>query len=117
MAARERLICAASALLDGGPGVRFEISEAGRSTPVPAFVVRWKGSVHGYLNRCGHIPVELDWQHGEFFDVSRQYLMCATHGALYDPATGACLGGRCEGRGLTPWPVFERQGNVYCEEN
>jgi len=117
MAAPERLICASSALLDAGPGVRFEVSEQGRTTPAPAFVIRWQGRVHAYLNRCCHIPVELDWQHGAFFDFSRQYLICATHGALYDPATGACLVGRCEGRGLTHLRVFERQGNVYFEEN
>jgi nitrite reductase/ring-hydroxylating ferredoxin subunit len=117
MAAPERLICASSTLVEAGDGVRFEIREPGRGTPAPAFVIRWRGRVYGYLNRCGHIPVELDWQHGAFFDFSRQYLICATHGALYDPATGACLGGRCEGRGLTPLPVSERQGNVYFEES
>jgi nitrite reductase/ring-hydroxylating ferredoxin subunit len=117
MAASERLICACSALVEGGAGVRFEVEELGRSTPAPAFVIRWQGRVYGYLNRCGHIPVELDWQHGEFFDSSLQYLICATHGALYDPATGACRGGRCEGRGLKALTVVERQGNVYCEES
>jgi nitrite reductase/ring-hydroxylating ferredoxin subunit len=116
MAAPERLICESSALLDGGAGVRFEVLEPGRTTPAPAFVIRWQGKVYGYLNRCGHIPVELDWQHGEFLDYSGQFLICATHGALYDPVSGACRGGRCEGRGLKPWPVVERQGHVYCEE-
>lgn len=116
MAAHARLICASSALVDGGPGVRFEVTEGGDSTPAPAFVIRWQGAVHGYLNRCGHIPVELDWQQGEFFDYSGQYLICATHGALYDPASGACRGGRCDGRGLKPWPIVERAGHVYYEE-
>ena len=117
MAARERLICASSDLLDGGSGVRFEVDEYGLGKLAPAFVIRWHGRVYGYLNRCGHVPIELDWQQGEFFDYSQHYLICTTHGALYDPATGACLGGRCERRGLKPWPVFERDGNVYCEEN
>jgi len=115
MAAPARLICDASALRDAGAGVRFEIEYWGQCAP--AFVVRHEGRVHGYLNRCGHIPVELDWQQGDFFDSNQHYLICATHGALYDPATGACQGGRCEGRGLTPLPVIERQGNVYFEES
>lgn len=116
MVASERLICTSAALVETGPGVRFELKEPGRSMPAPAFAIRWQGRVYGYLNRCGHIPVELDWQHGEFFDSSRHYLICATHGALYDPATGACMGGRCEGRGLRTLVVSERHGNVYCEE-
>ncbi len=115
MAEAARLICAVSDLDETGRGVRFEIVFLDRA--VPAFVVRWQGRVRAYLNRCGHVPVELDWQPGEFFDASRLYLICAAHGALYDPATGACLGGRCAGRGLTPVPVFERDGHVYCEES
>ena len=115
MAAAARLICAASDLAEAGKGVRFEITVQGR--PAPAFAVRWQGRVHAFLNRCGHVPVELDWQPGEFFDSARLYLICATHGALYDPASGACLGGRCAGRGLTALPVFERDGHIYCEES
>jgi hypothetical protein len=34
-----------SALLEAGPGVRFGVSEKGRSTPAPAFVIRWHGRV------------------------------------------------------------------------
>lgn len=117
MAAPERLICASTALVEGGPGVRFEVAEPGRSMPAPAFAIRWQGRVYAYLNRCGHIPVELDWQHGVFFDYSLQFLICSTHGALYDPATGACRGGRCEGRGLKALTLVERQGNVYYEES
>lgn len=111
MAAQERLICAAAALVEGGPGVRFEFERHG--VAVPAFAVRYHGRVYAYINRCGHVPVELDWQPGEFFDDSKLYLICATHGALYAPESGRCLGGRCNGKGLTPLPVAERDGNVY----
>ena len=116
MAETARLICAATELAEAGRGVRFEVTLAGRMAP--AFVVRWRGRVRGFLNRCGHVPVELDWQAGEFFDASQLYLICSTHGALYDPASGACLGGRCAGRGLTALDVFERDGHIYyCEES
>jgi nitrite reductase/ring-hydroxylating ferredoxin subunit len=65
------------------------------------------------MNRCGHVPVELDWQHGEFFDTSKLYLICATHGALYSPESGHCLGGRCNGKGLEPVTVIERNGKIF----
>lgn len=119
MAARERLICASDDLVDGGPGVRFDVEPqkvGSGDTPIPAFVVRHRGRVHAYLNRCGHIPVELDWQHGQFYDSGGLYLICATHGALYDPATGHCVGGRCNGRGLSALNVIEREGTVYLLE-
>lgn len=115
MAAGERLICAAGALAEKGPGVRFEVMHAGQ--PAPAFVIRYQGRVHAYLNRCGHVPVTLDAMPGEFFDHSGLYLICATHGALYSPSTGQCLGGRCQGRGLTPLPVIERDGQIYLPQD
>lgn len=104
-------ICQATDLEDGGKGVRFSVWRHGVAEP--AFVVRFAGQVRGFLNRCAHVPVELDWQEGEFFDHSRLYLICAVHGALYDPHSGRCLGGRCNGRGLIPVPVVEREGAVF----
>ncbi len=111
MAAHARLICRAGDLVDGGPGVRFLVRRHGIDEP--AFAVRFRGRVSAYLNRCAHVPVELDWQPGEFFDDSGVYLICATHGALYSPADGRCLGGRCNGRGLASLAVEERDGAVY----
>jgi nitrite reductase/ring-hydroxylating ferredoxin subunit len=115
MAAAQRLICAAVDLEEADRGVRFELVRKGKA--FPCFVVRWQGQVRAYLNRCAHVPMELDWQPGEFFDDARIYLICATHGALYDPADGGCVGGRCQGRGLIPVPVEERDGGIYLLES
>jgi len=107
-------ICVSAAVEEGGKGFRFELDWHGERAA--AFVIRYGGRAHAYLNRCGHVPVELDWQPGEFFDVARIYLVCATHGALYDPASGACLGGRCNGRGLVGLPIEEHDGHIYLIE-
>lgn len=115
MATRERLICDAAALADGGNGVRFEVEWHGRKEP--AFAVRFRGRVHAYLNRCSHVPIEMDWQRGQFFDFSGSYLVCSTHGALYAPENGACIGGRCDGKGLRPLVVIEKDGRVYLIES
>ncbi|HOL64294.1 MAG TPA: Rieske 2Fe-2S domain-containing protein [Accumulibacter sp.] len=109
-ASAERRLCLSGELTDGGPGIRFSVdSLAGEQA---AFVIRHAGRVHAYLNRCGHVPIELDWQPSEFFDDSKLYLICATHGALYSPDNGRCLSGRCHGKGLTPLNVEERDGAV-----
>ncbi|TAK92221.1 MAG: Rieske (2Fe-2S) protein [Burkholderiaceae bacterium] len=106
-----RFICFGDQLLEGGAGVRFDvIGPLGQGT---AFVVRYKGSVLGYLNQCRHVPAELDWVPGQFFDDSGLYLVCATHGALYEPRSGVCLSGPCKGKGLFPIVVEEREGKVY----
>jgi len=109
-----RLICASAALLESADGVRFSVQRHGISEE--AFAIRFAGKAHAYLNRCGHVPVELDWQQGRFFDDSGLYLICATHGAIYSPESGRCLGGRCNGNGLIPLTVVEHDGNVYLEE-
>ena len=93
MADDERLICASVALENSGKAVRFEVEYFGGNTP--AFVVRYAGNVHGYLNRCGHVPMELDWREGEVFDLEKRDLICSTHGATYAADSGKCLGGPC----------------------
>jgi nitrite reductase/ring-hydroxylating ferredoxin subunit len=77
-----------------------------------AFALRFEGRVHAYLNRCAHVPMELDFQRNQFFDVSGQWLICATHGALYDPQSGRCRGGPCRG-GLVKIEISEVDGQVY----
>ncbi len=89
-------VCAADELVDGGPGVRRAARYLDGDAVV--FFVRYDGQVHGYLNRCAHVPMELDWVEGQFFDSSGLYLMCATHGAIYAPESGRCVGGPCRGR-------------------
>src|SRR3989442_4256779 len=95
MAEQPRLICRSEALADSGGGVRFEVEYFGE--PAPAFAIRYRGRVHAYLNRCAHVAMELDWQEGGFFDSDGRDLLCSTHGATYDDASGRCVGGPLDG--------------------
>jgi len=115
MAQVRRLICAAGDLVDRGRGVRFTVDTM--RGPAAAFAVRYRGRVQGYVNRCAHVWVELDWQPGEFFDVSGLYLVCSTHGAAYLPDTGYCVGGPCKGQSLQKLQVEEQDGQVFLVEN
>ena len=111
MAAEERLICASSVLADSGRAVRFTVEYFGEEAP--AFVLRYLGQAHAYLNRCGHMPMELDWREGEFFDFEGRDLICSTHGATYAADSGKCLGGPCSGTPLVALQVEERDGKVF----
>lgn len=115
MADDARVICHSAQLEEGGRGIRFHVEWQGMKTP--AFVIRYQGKAHAFLNQCGHVPVELDWQEGEFFDGEKVYLVCATHGALYDPAKGTCVSGRCNGRGLTVLPVEEHDNQIKLQKH
>jgi nitrite reductase/ring-hydroxylating ferredoxin subunit len=111
MAGDERIICASEALLNSGKAVRFELEYFGERAP--AFVLRFRGRVYGYLNRCGHVPMELDWREGEVFDFGGHDLICSTHGATYAADSGKCLGGPCGSTPLVSLQIEERDGKVY----
>jgi nitrite reductase/ring-hydroxylating ferredoxin subunit len=104
-------LCASLALEERGRGFVWDVLEHGQ--PQRAFALRVDGVVRAWINRCLHVPVELDWQPGEFLDSERRWILCSVHGASYDPGTGRCVGGPC-GRGrLAPIGTEERDGQVY----
>lgn len=107
-------ICSSSALAVGGSGVRFQVTNGIRTWP--AFVVRHSKGVSAYINRCAHLDLQLDWDPGNFFDIDKQHLICATHGALYTANTGECVSGPCNGLGLELVQVLEIEGNVYLDD-
>lgn len=111
MAGDERVICASGELADAGQSVRFEVDYRGETAA--AFVIRHEGTAHAYLNRCVHIPMELDWRPGAFFDAEGRDLICSTHGATYSASSGKCLGGPCAGGALVKLAVVERDGLVF----
>ncbi|MEY3789288.1 MAG: hypothetical protein RLZ09_124 [Pseudomonadota bacterium] len=106
-------ICDSESLDEGGKGIRFPVTVGGDD--LTAFVVRYGQEPRAYLNRCAHLPMELDWTEGEFFESSGLYLMCATHGALYEPETGQCAGGPCRGGRLHAINVIERDKKIFWE--
>ena len=109
-----KLLCQSDSLIVGGRGARFEVTD--RTRTYTAFAVRSIDGVASFINQCAHMALELDWSLGEFFDADGQYLVCATHGALYDPKTGACIGGACRGRPLQALNTIESDGYIYLED-
>lgn len=102
-------LCNSTDLVDSGLAVPFDVNYLGQSCW--AFAVRFEGQVHAYLNRCAHVAMEMDFQPNRFFDASGRWLICATHGALYEPATGRCMSGPCR-RSLVKITITESGGLV-----
>ena len=103
-------LCASGALVEKGLALGFDVLHY--RAPARAFALRFEGRVVAYLNRCLHVPVEMDWNPGDFLDSDKTFILCATHGAAYEPLTGRCAGGPC-GRGrLTAIETVERDGRV-----
>jgi nitrite reductase/ring-hydroxylating ferredoxin subunit len=103
-------LCRAAELLDSADAVPFDVLYYGRACR--AFAIRYQGQVHAYLNRCSHVPMEMDYQANRFFDSTGDWLMCATHGAMYWPQTGECRMGPCRG-GLIKIQLSECDDVVY----
>ncbi len=105
------LLCRSDELAERGTAVVFDVLQWGEA--VRAFALRFDGEVVAYLNRCVHVPTEMDWQPGEFLDSSKEYIMCSIHGAAYEPRTGQIVSGPCSRGRLTRIQVQEREGQVF----
>ena len=104
-------LCAADELVERGDAVVFDVIQW--RDKATAFAMRFDGEVVAYLNRCVHVPTEMDWEYGKFLDSGRDFIMCSIHGASYNPSNGRCVGGPCGRGSLTKLRVEERDQQVY----
>ena len=95
----------------GDPGAReFRIGE--EPWPLCGLLVRVGAQVHAYLNRCPHAGHRLNLRPGDFLTPDGGFLICRSHGALFERATGCCVAGPCVGEGLVRLPVEVIGGRV-----
>jgi nitrite reductase/ring-hydroxylating ferredoxin subunit len=81
--------------LSHGMTKKFLLRCQGRT--VEGLLLNYDGQLFAYLNRCRHIPLSMDWVDNHFFTEDKRYLICANHGATYEPTTGECIWGPCYG--------------------
>ncbi len=74
------------------------------------FVVRKNGKLYGYINRCPHTGVNLEWQPNQFLDNSGDLIQCSTHGAQFRIKDGCCVAGPCTGDRLRTVNVILENG-------
>jgi len=85
-----------AAALREGESLKFGYTEDGRERE--GFIVRHGGRLFAYRNQCRHIPMTMDWVENRFLSRDGCHIQCATHGALYDIASGLCVAGPPEGK-------------------
>lgn len=100
-----------SAALAEGTTFKFEFLREGLR--IGAFVTRFKGRVVAFENLCRHIPISIDYDDNRFYTPDQTHIVCQTHGALYEPLTGRCVRGPCEGARLYGLKVEERNAAIW----
>jgi nitrite reductase/ring-hydroxylating ferredoxin subunit len=96
--------------LHAGDSRGFILRQGGQSHGI--FLVRQADRVYGYVNRCPHTGAPLDWVPHRFLSLDGRYIQCAMHAAMFRIEDGACLGGPCNGTGLSSLPLVIENGLV-----
>jgi nitrite reductase/ring-hydroxylating ferredoxin subunit len=94
-----------------GGTLKFPYSQGGK--PAEGFLARFQGKLVAYENRCRHLPVHLDFETGRFFTPEGGQFICQTHNAIYEPLTGLCVRGPCEGESLKRLEIEIIGGDVW----
>lgn len=97
--------------IEHGKSKKFTLRRGQRD--IEALLVNFEGQHFAYINRCPHTGITLDWVNNQFFSSDNRYLMCATHGAVFEPPTGECIWGPCFGLSLQAVPVEIEKGRIY----
>jgi nitrite reductase/ring-hydroxylating ferredoxin subunit len=77
------------------------------------FVANVGGEFVAFENTCRHLPVSLDYADNRFFTQDGKFFICQTHGATYEPLTGLCVRGPCQGASLKRLSVEVDAGAVW----
>lgn len=105
----ERVLCRFAELDD--PGSRaFRVGRG--DWPLSGLLVRRGVEVHAYVNRCPHAGHPLNLRPHRFLTPDGSLVLCSSHGALFEIATGYCVAGPCAGASLRRVPVDLRAGYV-----
>lgn len=108
-----QVLCALAAVPDGGSTCAPDPRQPAGSHAPDVVLLRRDGRVSAWLNRCPHRGTPLDMVPGRVLDPSGAFIVCATHGALFESDTGLCVAGPCTGDRLAAVPVEVRGDEVW----
>jgi nitrite reductase/ring-hydroxylating ferredoxin subunit len=104
------LLCQIETLADPGSKA-FEFGEG--ASRFALFLIRQGADIYAYRNVCPHAGHPLDFPPDRFLTPKGDFIHCSSHGALFTPGDGVCVGGPCLGRKLMPIPIYIESGAVH----
>jgi nitrite reductase/ring-hydroxylating ferredoxin subunit len=108
-----RILLARVDELPPGTTKKFVFDAHGQKTE--AFLANVQGEFVAFVNRCVHLPITLDLDDNDFFTCDAKLFVCKTHGSVYDPYAGKCVGGPGQGKSLERLPLVIENGAVYLD--
>ncbi len=108
-----RILLARVEELPPGTTKKFTFDSNGRKTE--AFLANFRGELLAFVNRCVHLPITLDLDDNDFFTCDAKLFVCKTHGSVYEPRAGKCVGGPGQGKSLDRLPLVVDAGAIYLD--
>ena len=97
------------------PGATKKFTTTVRGQMTGAFLANVQGEFVAFVNRCVHLPITLDLDDNDFFTGDGNLFVCKTHGSVYAPHDGKCVGGPGQGKSLERLSLVVENGAVYLE--
>lgn len=95
--------------LEPGQAKGFEVNG------VKLVLINHRNEFFLYHNSCPHRSIPLEWMPDQFLDYEKQYIQCATHGALFRIDDGICVAGPCVEDRLDAVPFEIINGEVVVD--
>jgi len=95
------------------PGTTKKFAFDANGATTGAFLANVQGEFVAFVNRCVHLPITLDLDDNDFFTCDGCLFVCKTHGSVYEPRAGKCVGGPGQGKSLEPLPLIVEDGAIY----
>jgi len=104
-----RALCRLEEVPDGG-AKGFDLGPD--YEPLGIFLLRQGREIFAYVNSCPHLGTPLEMIDDQFVNEDG-YILCATHGALFQPNEGVCISGPCMGEYLSRAKIrLEEDGRI-----
>ena len=88
-----------------------QIQHQGR--PVWLIVTRQSGRIRAWFNVCPHQGRSLNYAPDRFLTDPNGQLVCAAHGAVFEPENGVCTNGPCLGAALKAIETVEHNEQIF----
>jgi len=95
------------------PGTTKKFTFEANGETMGAFLANVQGEFVAFVNRCVHLPISLDLDDNDFFTCDGSLFVCKTHGSVYEPHAGKCVGGPGQGKSLERLPLVVEDGAIY----